>query len=144
MSASSSTYAFLGPQGTFTEAALLQVPDAAQATRVPASNVNARVLRLSELAGQFGLELDGVESGRRMTVATPGGMKRPAMAIRLTARGSFRDSVRFLEALGERMADTAVTTADLSGTPGADGPVTIALDLTWHTAGDAGASADAR
>ncbi|MDQ0771089.1 prephenate dehydratase [Pseudarthrobacter defluvii] len=35
------TYAFLGPEGTFTEAALLQVPDARQAVRVPASNVNA-------------------------------------------------------------------------------------------------------
>jgi prephenate dehydratase len=41
MSAHSLTYAFLGPQGTFTEAALLQVPDAAQAVRIPASNVNA-------------------------------------------------------------------------------------------------------
>src|SRR5688572_1070161 len=41
MSASSPVYAFLGPQGTFTEAALLQVPGAAQSTRVPASNVNA-------------------------------------------------------------------------------------------------------
>ena len=41
MSAPSLTYAFLGPQGTFTEAALLQVPDAAQAVRIPASNVNA-------------------------------------------------------------------------------------------------------
>jgi prephenate dehydratase len=35
------TYAFLGPQGTFTEAALMQVPDALQAIRIPASNVNA-------------------------------------------------------------------------------------------------------
>jgi prephenate dehydratase len=35
------TYAFLGPEGTFTEAALMQVPDAAAAARIPASNVNA-------------------------------------------------------------------------------------------------------
>lgn len=41
MSESSVTYAFLGPEGTFTEAALMQVPDASQATRVPSSNVNA-------------------------------------------------------------------------------------------------------
>lgn len=41
MSASSVTYAFLGPEGTFTEAALMQVPEASQATRVPSSNVNA-------------------------------------------------------------------------------------------------------
>ncbi|CCQ47957.1 prephenate dehydratase [Pseudarthrobacter siccitolerans] len=41
MPASTLTYAFLGPVGTFTEAALLQVPGAAHASRVPASNVNA-------------------------------------------------------------------------------------------------------
>ena len=41
MPGSSRTYAFLGPEGTFTEAALLQVPDALEAARVPASNVNA-------------------------------------------------------------------------------------------------------
>ncbi|WP_284976864.1 prephenate dehydratase [Arthrobacter sp. efr-133-TYG-104] len=35
------TYAFLGPEGTFTEAALLQVPGAAEATRIPCTNVNA-------------------------------------------------------------------------------------------------------
>lgn len=41
MPASPVTYTFLGPEGTFTEAALMQVPDAAAAIRVPASNVNA-------------------------------------------------------------------------------------------------------
>ncbi|UVJ39708.1 prephenate dehydratase [Arthrobacter sp. CJ23] len=40
MSASTLTYTFLGPEGTFTEAALLQVPGAADANRVPCSNVN--------------------------------------------------------------------------------------------------------
>lgn len=41
MPASPVTYTFLGPEGTFTEAALMQVPGAAAAIRVPASNVNA-------------------------------------------------------------------------------------------------------
>jgi prephenate dehydratase len=41
MPASPVTYTFLGPEGTFTEAALMQVPDAAEATRIPASTVNA-------------------------------------------------------------------------------------------------------
>ncbi|MET3176785.1 UNVERIFIED_ORG: prephenate dehydratase [Arthrobacter sp. UYCu721] len=41
MPATPVTYTFLGPEGTFTEAALMQVPGAADATRVPASNVNA-------------------------------------------------------------------------------------------------------
>ena len=40
MPASPVTYTFLGPAGTFTEAALMQVPDAADAVRVPSSNVN--------------------------------------------------------------------------------------------------------
>lgn len=35
------TYTFLGPEGTFTEAALLKVPGAREAQRVPATNVNA-------------------------------------------------------------------------------------------------------
>ncbi|MGP0224515.1 prephenate dehydratase [Paenarthrobacter sp. NCHU4564] len=34
------TYTFLGPEGTFTEAALMQVPGAAEASRVPCTNVN--------------------------------------------------------------------------------------------------------
>ncbi|MGO4493710.1 prephenate dehydratase, partial [Arthrobacter sp. 2YAF22_2] len=38
--ASPVTYTFLGPAGTFTEAALMQVPGAAEAICVPASNVN--------------------------------------------------------------------------------------------------------
>lgn len=41
MPASPATYTFLGPEGTFTEAALMQVPGAAAAKRIPASNVNA-------------------------------------------------------------------------------------------------------
>ncbi|HSL35840.1 MAG TPA: prephenate dehydratase [Arthrobacter sp.] len=40
MPASPVTYTFLGPAGTFTEAALMQVPGAAGAVRVPSTNVN--------------------------------------------------------------------------------------------------------
>jgi prephenate dehydratase len=40
MPASPVTYTFLGPAGTFTEAALMQVPGASDAIRIPASNVN--------------------------------------------------------------------------------------------------------
>lgn len=36
-----SSYAYLGPEGTFTEAALLQVPAAESSERVPAATVNA-------------------------------------------------------------------------------------------------------
>ena len=40
MPASPVTYTFLGPAGTFTEAALMQVPGAGDAIRVPSTNVN--------------------------------------------------------------------------------------------------------
>ncbi|MFJ6456976.1 prephenate dehydratase [Paenarthrobacter sp. NPDC091669] len=40
------TYTFLGPEGTFTEAALLQVPGAADATRIPCTNVNVALDRV--------------------------------------------------------------------------------------------------
>ncbi|MDI3210832.1 prephenate dehydratase [Arthrobacter sp. AL12] len=40
MPATPFTYTFLGPSGTFTEAALMQVPGAADAIRVPSTNVN--------------------------------------------------------------------------------------------------------
>ncbi|QQQ62378.1 prephenate dehydratase [Paenarthrobacter ureafaciens] len=40
------TFTFLGPQGTFTEAALMQVPGAADATRIPCTNVNTALDRV--------------------------------------------------------------------------------------------------
>ncbi|MDI2035128.1 prephenate dehydratase [Paenarthrobacter nitroguajacolicus] len=43
---SAATYTFLGPEGTFTEAALLQVPGAADARRIPCSNVNTALERV--------------------------------------------------------------------------------------------------
>ncbi|MGJ0386155.1 prephenate dehydratase [Paenarthrobacter nicotinovorans] len=42
------TYTFLGPEGTFTEAALLQVPGAADATRIPCTNVNTALERVRQ------------------------------------------------------------------------------------------------
>ncbi|MFE4195843.1 prephenate dehydratase [Paenarthrobacter sp. NPDC056912] len=40
------TYTFLGPEGTFTEAALMQVPGAADAIRIPCTNVNTALDRV--------------------------------------------------------------------------------------------------
>ncbi|WP_159700065.1 prephenate dehydratase [Arthrobacter sp. 18067] len=40
------TYTFLGPEGTFTEAALMQVPGAADAKRIPCTNVNSALDRV--------------------------------------------------------------------------------------------------
>lgn len=43
---SAPTYTFLGPEGTFTEAALMQVPGAADAFRIPCTNVNTALDRV--------------------------------------------------------------------------------------------------
>jgi len=48
MPASPVTYTFLGPAGTFTEAALMQVPGAEDAVRIPSSNVNTALDRVRE------------------------------------------------------------------------------------------------
>jgi prephenate dehydratase len=77
MSASSVTYAFLGPEGTFTEAALMQVPDAAQATRVPSSNVNAALDKVrggSAFAAMVPIE-NSVEGGVTATLDAIAGGK---------------------------------------------------------------------
>ena len=42
------TYTFLGPAGTFTEAALMQVPGAEEAVRIPSSNVNTALDRVRD------------------------------------------------------------------------------------------------
>lgn len=42
------TYTFLGPEGTFTEAALLQIQGAADATRIPCTNVNTALERVRQ------------------------------------------------------------------------------------------------
>ena len=48
MPASPVTYTFLGPAGTFTEAALMQVPGAEDALRIPSSNVNTALDRVRD------------------------------------------------------------------------------------------------
>lgn len=81
MPGSPRTYSFLGPEGTFTEAALLQVPDAPQAVRVPASNVNAALDRVRDgsadaamvpiensVEGGVTATLDAIASGQELRI----------------------------------------------------------------------------
>ncbi|UKA54707.1 prephenate dehydratase [Arthrobacter sp. FW305-BF8] len=75
------TYTFLGPEGTFTEAALLQVPDAAEAVRIPSSNVNAALDRVRDgsadaamvpiensVEGGVTATLDAIASGQELRI----------------------------------------------------------------------------
>lgn len=81
MPASPATYTFLGPEGTFTEAALMQVPGAAGATRIPASNVNAALDKVRDgsvdaamvpiensVEGGVTATLDAIASGQELRI----------------------------------------------------------------------------
>ena len=81
MPASPLTYTFLGPEGTFTEAALMQVPGADTARRIPASNVNAALDKVREgsadaamvpiensVEGGVTATLDAIASGQELRI----------------------------------------------------------------------------
>ncbi len=65
-----SAYTFLGPEGTFTEAALLQVPGAEAVPRIPASNVEAALdaVRLGEAGAAMVPIENSVEGGVSATL----------------------------------------------------------------------------
>jgi prephenate dehydratase len=64
MPASPVTYTFLGPEGTFTEAALMQVPGAAEAVRIPSSNVNTALDKVRDVTAT----LDAIASGQELRI----------------------------------------------------------------------------
>lgn len=81
MSASPVTYTFLGPEGTFTEAALMQVPGADTAVRIPSSTVNAALDKVREgsadaamvpiensVEGGVTATLDAIASGHELRI----------------------------------------------------------------------------
>jgi Tfp pilus assembly protein PilO len=103
----------------------------------PLSNLNRRLTKLTDLATECGLVIEGVEPGKTVAGAAYG-----RTTIRLTGRGSFHEASRFINRVQTTLRDTAVTSVDLTGQPGAGrGPVAQAgvpagftLDLVWHTA----------
>lgn len=81
MSSSGVTYTFLGPEGTFTEAALMQVPGAADAIRIPSSNVNSALEKVrkgeadaamvpieNSVEGGVTATLDAIASGSELRI----------------------------------------------------------------------------
>lgn len=75
------SYAFLGPEGTFTEAALLKVPGAVDARRVPAANASAALDMLragtvdgamlpieNSIEGGVSATLDAIATGQELRI----------------------------------------------------------------------------
>ena len=134
-SASRRTYAFLGPAGTFTEAALLQVPDAAEADFFPCTSVNAALTMVREgkvtaamvpiensVEGGVSATLDAIANGTKLQIvrealvpitfvlAVRPGMYHPAQFAKMvaTAANFFPGRVRVNVVTGSSPAENAM------------------------------------
>jgi len=97
-----------------------------------AGRLNERVAKLTEMAGQSGLQVDGIEPGKVVGIS---GARYRTVSIRLTGRGVYRNCARFLRDISEKVRDSSVTQISLSGQNGvAEANATFAFDLLWYTA----------
>ncbi|MBG6084778.1 prephenate dehydratase [Zhihengliuella flava] len=79
-------YTYLGPAGTFTESALLQIPGAADAERVPATSVNDALERVRDGAADAAMvpienSVEGGVSATLDAIATGGALQIVAEAL---------------------------------------------------------------
>jgi hypothetical protein len=101
----------------------------------PASSVNQRVSSLTTLASGVGIILDAVEPG---TQNDSSDFSR--VPIKLSGKGTYASSARFLAQLKERFPDTAVGSMRLTANPAEPGSVpAVWFDLVWYAAPEAGA-----
>lgn len=94
----------------------------------PLSELNAKLARLTELAAQHGLALDGIEAGTTTTSD-----RYSTVPIRATGRGTYRNCLTALQQMRIAMPDVGVAAVEIN-TAGVnvDTTVTIVLDLHWH------------
>jgi len=115
------------------DASLAGVQRAIAARRLalePASRLNERLSRLTDLAGHAGVQVDMIEPGKEQA-----GPMYTSVPIRLSGRGSYGQVVRLLVDLRRQMPDGAVDEVTLVAPPSATAPVaTFSIGLTWHAA----------
>lgn len=115
MAGTSRTYTFLGPEGTFTEAALLQVPDALEAVRIPASNVNSALGKVREGAADAAMvpiensveggvtaTLDAIATGQELRIIRE--VLIPISFVLVTRPGARLEDVRRVSTHGHAWA----------------------------------------
>jgi Tfp pilus assembly protein PilO len=96
----------------------------------PSGRVNEHVSALSDLAGRFALQLDGVEPAPESV-----GPSYTTVPIRIFGRGKYRDIVAYLAEARTRMRDKALARWEIYGSPSADSPVvTFSLNFLWYAA----------
>lgn len=109
------SYAYLGPEGTFTEAALLQVPGAEKADRVPATTVNsaldlvrrgtvnaAMVPIENSVEGGVSATLDAIAGGEPLRIIRE--VLVPISFVLVTRPGVELDDIRFVATHGHAWA----------------------------------------
>lgn len=96
----------------------------------PASSVNSRVSSLTQLARSTGIALDSVEPGTQDDASD-----FTMVPIRLSGKGDYGSSARFLAALKQQFPDTAVGSMRLTGNPAEPGVApAVWFDLVWYAA----------
>jgi Tfp pilus assembly protein PilO len=94
-----------------------------------ARQINQRLARITDLAGESGLEIHDIQPGTAVN--------KPRFAIipiQLAGSGDWRACARFLRSLRQVFPDSGVGTVELVGNPGG-GPEALAefkLGLIWH------------
>jgi Tfp pilus assembly protein PilO len=102
----------------------------------PATQLNARLARLSELAAARGVQIDSMESG--LPAMQP---RYGSVTIRIGGRGSYRACGELVRAVRSEMPDVAVTSLELNAGAGKSGAdATLLTELRWYTAPKAVAS----
>lgn len=106
----------------------------------PASQVNARIGRLTALANEEAISIQQLTPGEPTFES---GKPFTAVPIRVQGGGSFMDCIEFLRRLREEHRDIAVPAIGLSiGEPASENApahLDMTLDLVWHAAPDGSA-----
>jgi Tfp pilus assembly protein PilO len=102
---------------------------AAELKLEPASALNARLARLTELAAAHQLRVDSVQPG-----AATHQPRYSMIGIRLSGQGTYRNCAALLRRIQIEMPDVAVTSLDMgSSAVTVDAAATFAFDLLWYT-----------
>ena len=98
----------------------------------PASRINRRIARLTDLAVRNGLSVDEVRPGKTVRSA-----QHAMVPIHLQGSGAYPTWSAFLHQLTETFQDTSIDSFELSGHPGSPSkPATFQIDLVWHAAAE--------
>jgi Tfp pilus assembly protein PilO len=94
----------------------------------PMTQLNTWLAMIADLATKTGVQLDQLEPGAPVRAE-----HYVTVPIRLSGRGDYAASTRFLHQLHEAMPDTAVESMELAGHPRTpDQPATFRFSLLWH------------